>query len=104
MEKMKEDLYRSRELEGYDNTRMKFYTTSINNHIGSDIQMQIGRYDAAKKEFTYEWESELIKGQPKKNRRIVKILDSSHYIETYYEQQSGQYVKVRELDYTKSEQ
>ncbi|MXV49463.1 DUF1579 domain-containing protein [Pedobacter sp. HMF7647] len=100
--KMKEDNYKSMQIEGYDNTRMKFYTTSINNHIGSDIQMQIGDYDATKKEFTYDWDSELIKGQPKKNRRVVKILDSSHYVELYYEEQANQYIKVRELDYSKS--
>ncbi len=100
--KMKEDNYRGMQIEGYDNARMKFYTTSINNHIGSDIEMQIGSYDSAKKEFTYTSESELIKGQPKKNKKVIKILDNNHYIEIYYELQSGQYIKVRELDYSKS--
>lgn len=100
--KMKEDNYKGMQIEGYDNARMKFYTTSINNHIGSDIEMQIGSYDSARKEFTYTSETELIKGQPKKNKRVIKILDSNHYIEIYYELQSGQYIKVRELYYSKS--
>jgi hypothetical protein len=100
--KMKEDNYRSMQIEGYDNARMKFYTTSINNHICSDIQMQTSNYDAGRKDFTYEWDDELIKGQPKKNRRIIKIVDSDHYNEIYYEERSGEYVKVRELNYSRS--
>lgn len=100
--KTKTDNYRSMQIEGYDNARMKFYTTSINNHIGSDIQIQIGAYDEIKKEFTYTWVDELIRNMHKKNKRIVKILDSTHYIETYFEQQSGKFVKVRELDYSKA--
>jgi hypothetical protein len=100
--KMKVDNYRSMQIEGYDNARMKFYTTSINNHIGSDIQIQTGNYDAGRKDFTYEWDDELINGQPKKNRRIIKIVDSDHYNEIYYEERSGEYVKVRELNYSRS--
>lgn len=99
---MKEENYQSMQIEGYDNPKMKFVTTSINNHIGSDIQLQTGTYDTAKKEFTYEWDSELIKGEVKKNRRVLKIVDKDHYIEEYYELKDGSYVKVRELDYTRS--
>lgn len=101
--KMKEDNYKSMQTEGFDNPRMKFVTTSINNHIGSDIEIQTGSYDENKKQFTYVWESELLKGQIVKNQRVLQIIDSNHYIESYYEQRSGKYVKVRELDYTKSE-
>ena len=100
--KMKEDNYRSMQIEGYDNARMKFCTSSINNHIGSDIQMQTGYYDASRKEFTYEWDDEMIKGQLKRNRRVIKIVDIDHYNEIYYEERSGQYVRIRELDYSKS--
>jgi len=80
---MKDDNYRCLQMEGYDNPRMKFITTSVNNHIGSDIQVQSGKYDQQKQEFTYEWESQLIKGQIKKNGRIIKVVDSTHYLENY---------------------
>jgi len=42
---MKEEPYQSMQLEGYDNPRKEFITTSVNNHIGSDVQYQVGRYD-----------------------------------------------------------
>jgi hypothetical protein len=100
--RMQEENYQSQQLEGYDNAQMKFVTTSINNHIGSNIELQSGTYDAAAKVLTYEWESELIQGQPKRNRRELKIIDSNHYTEVYYEVQNGKAVQVRALEYTRS--
>lgn len=102
--KMKMGHYKCLQIEGYDNPRMEFFTTSINNHIGSDIQVQTGTYNSGKKEFTYNWDSEALKGQIISNRRVVRIVDSTHYVETYFELHSGQYVKVRELDFTRSGQ
>lgn len=101
--KMKEDNYQGLQIEGYDNLKLKFITTSLNNHIGSDIQYQEGVYDPDKKEFRYDWDSELVKGEIKHNRRVVALIDGTHYKEIYYELQNGQYVKIRELIYTKSE-
>ena len=98
---MKEENYQSLQMEGFDNVRHKFFATFINNHIGSDIEFQSGTYDAVKKQWTYEWESELLPGQKTQNRRIVTITDSNHYIEEYFELQDGKAVKVRELDYTR---
>ena len=83
-------------------SRKKFFTTFINNHIGSDIEFQSGTYNAAKKQWTYEWESELLPGDKTQNRRVVTITDSSHYTEEYFEIQNGKAVKVRELDYTRN--
>lgn len=100
--KMKEDNYQNLQIEGYDNSKAKFVTTSINNHIGSDIEMQIGSFDSEKMAFTYEWETELIPGFKKVTRRVLKIADSKHYTEEYYELQNGNQVKIRELDFTKS--
>ncbi|MBS1566730.1 MAG: DUF1579 family protein, partial [Bacteroidetes bacterium] len=100
--KMKEDSYRGLQTEGYDNARGEYVTSSVNNHIGSDIQLQTGSYDAATKTFTYYWESELIRGIKVKNKRTLKITDISHYVEEYFEEREGQYIKVRELDYTKT--
>jgi hypothetical protein len=97
--KMKEEQYQSMQIEGYDNPKMKFVTTSINNHIGSDIQVQTGTYDLLTHTFTFDWEDELVPGMKNKNKRILKIIDDSHYIEEFYEQQNGKDVKVRELDY-----
>jgi hypothetical protein len=99
--KMKEEFYQSMQIEGFDNPRGKYFTTSINNHIGSDIQMQTGSFDTAKQAFTYEWEDELIPGQATKNRRVLTINDASHYTEVFYELHDNEYVKTRELDYVR---
>ncbi|PWS29663.1 DUF1579 family protein [Pedobacter paludis] len=101
--KMKEDRYQSLQIEGYDNVKSKFITISLNNHIGSDIQYQLGIYDANKKTFTYDWDSEMIKGEVKHNRRIITLIDGSHYTESFYELKSGQYINIRTLLYSKSE-
>lgn len=98
---LKEAAYQSSQLEGYDNGRRQFVTTSINNHIGSDIELQTGTYDAATQSFTYEWESELLPGKKQQSRRVLRVLDATHYAEDYYELQHGVAVKVRELRYTK---
>ncbi len=99
--KMKEDNYRGLQIEGYDNGRSAFVSISINNHIGSDVEMQMGTYDSTSKTFTYFWETELIRGEKKKNKMTLKIINNNQYTEEYYEQQDGQFVKVRELNYTK---
>jgi hypothetical protein len=100
--KMKEEPYQSMQIEGYDNPRMKFVTMCINNHIGSDIQVQTGTYDLPTHSFTFDWDSELVPGMKKKNKRVLKVIDNTHYIEEFYEQQNGKDVKVRELDYEKT--
>jgi hypothetical protein len=99
--KMKEEFYQSMQVEGFDNPRGKYFTTSINNHIGSDIQMQTGSFDPATQAFTYEWVDELIPGQITKNRRVLTIKDVNHYTEVFYELQNGEFVKNRELDYVR---
>jgi len=99
--KMKEEFYQSMQIEGFDNPKMKYITTSINNHIGSDIQMQTGTFDPAMNAFIYEWDDELIPGQAKKNRRVLTITDENHYKEEFFEMQGNKFVKVRELDYAK---
>jgi hypothetical protein len=99
--KMKEDNYQCMQTEGYDNGRMAFVTSSINNHIGSDIQLQTGNYDPASKTFTYTWESELLRGQKLKNKRTLNITDADHYVEEYFEERNGKEKKVREIGYTR---
>ena len=46
---MKDGNYQNLQIEGYDNPKAKFVTTSINNHIGSNIEMQIGSFDLEKR-------------------------------------------------------
>lgn len=97
--KMKLDNYQEMHLEGYDNARKKFVATSINNHIGSDIQMQFGEYDPSKKAFIYTWSDLLTPGNPVDNKRVLRIVDANHYVEEYFEVKDGHATKVRELDY-----
>jgi hypothetical protein len=100
--KMKEVNYQGMQIEGYDNVKMKFVSASISNHLGSDIDVQIGTYDSATKVFTYNSESEPAPGTKIKNRRVLKIEDKDHYTEEYYEEQNGIEAKVRELNYTRT--
>jgi hypothetical protein len=96
---MKEENYQGMQIEGFDNGAMKFTTIAVNNHIGSNIETQTGTYDSTTKSFTYDWESELITGLRKQNRRVLKIIDDDHYSEEYYEVHIGTRVKLRELNY-----
>lgn len=86
-------------IEGYDNPRGKYVAVAINNHIGSDIEMQWGEYDSVGRTFSYYWESELIQGEKVKNKRIVKLVDDRQYVEEYYEERGGSFAMVRELMY-----
>jgi hypothetical protein len=99
---MKEENYQSLQIEGYDNARKKFIMSSINNHIGSDIQEQCGDYEPGKTRFIFTWEELLIPGSPISNKRILTITDKDHYKEEYYEIRNGEDVKVRELDYERA--
>lgn len=98
---MKEDNYRGLQWEGYDNARKTYITTSINNHIGSDEEIQQGLYDSTLKVLTYESQSELLPGLRVRSKRIVKLVDANTYTEEYLEESNGQWNKVRELRYTR---
>src|SRR3569833_1404599 len=65
---MKEANYQGTQIEGFDNVKAVYTTVSVNNHIGSDIQMESGKFDTVSATFTYERDSELIPGSPVKNR------------------------------------
>ncbi|NCD71926.1 DUF1579 family protein [Mucilaginibacter agri] len=98
---MKEDNYQSMQIEGYDNPRKKFVMTSINNHIGSDIQEQTGDYNPDKKQFTFIWDDLLTPGALVNNKRVLTVIDQDHYKEEYFEINNGKDIKVRELDYNR---
>jgi hypothetical protein len=98
---MRLENYQGMEIEGYDNVAKTFMTTSINNHIGSDIKNQRGSYDPTTNSFTYDWDTELSPGAKTKNRKVLTLLDEAHYTEVYYEEQSGTLEKVRDLTYTR---
>jgi len=98
---MKEDNYKSLQWEGYDNARKAYFTTSINNHIGSDEQAQQGLYDSTAQVFTYAWESELLPGFHVPCKRLVHLVDANTYTEEYLEERNGKWVEVRQLRYTR---
>lgn len=98
---MKLENYQGMDIEGYDNVGKKFVTTSINNHIGSSINSQSGSYNLETNSFTYDWESELRPSLKTKNRKVLTIVDDSHYTEAYYEEQNGTLKKVRDLSYVR---
>ena len=100
---MKEDNYRSLQWEGYDNARKIYTATSINNHIGSEQQVQQGTYDSASHTFTYQWESALLPDYRLPNKRLVHLVDPNTYTEEYFEKRNQAWVKVRELRYTRQQ-
>jgi hypothetical protein len=100
--KMQEENYQGLQLEGYDNAQLQFVTTAVNNHLGSNMEWQTGKYDTVARAFTYEWDSKLLPGQPKHNRRVLKIIDSNRYTEEYYDVQNGKATLVRTLVYTRN--
>ncbi|HTI89080.1 MAG TPA: DUF1579 family protein [Puia sp.] len=102
--KMKEANYQGMQIEGYDNAKMRFVTISLNNHIGSDLEMQMGTYDSTTRTFTYEGETELLPGTITKNRRTLKIIDNDHYTEEYFELKNDVATKTRELRYTRAKE
>ncbi|MCF0055118.1 DUF1579 family protein [Dyadobacter sp. CY356] len=102
--KLQEGNYQNLLIEGYDNVKGKFVTISINNHIGSGIQMQEGTFDPNKKAFIYDWDEELVPGRIKSNRKILTILDNAHYLEEYYQQIGGQQVLTRTISFEKTEE
>ncbi|TLU97296.1 DUF1579 family protein [Dyadobacter luticola] len=99
---MKLENYQEMEVEGYDNVKKAFISSSINNHIGSNIDIQVGSYDPSGSVFTYEWESELQPGFKIRKQRVLQIVDDSHYTETYYEEQNGTKKITRSLEYSRA--
>ncbi|WP_439555507.1 hypothetical protein [Dyadobacter sp.] len=77
-------------------------SSSINNHIGSNIDVQLGNYNPNTSVFTYEWESELRPGFKIKKQRVLQIVDDSHYTETFYEEQNDTKKITRSLEYSRT--
>ncbi|KQS26580.1 hypothetical protein ASG33_18545 [Dyadobacter sp. Leaf189] len=98
---MKLENYQEMEIEGYDNVKKAFISSSINNHIGSNIDTQLGNYNPNTAVFIYEWESELRPGFKIRKQRVLQIVDDSHYTETYYEEQNGTKKITRSLEYSR---
>jgi hypothetical protein len=99
---MKLENYQEMYIEGYDNVKKAFVSSSINNHIGSNIDIQLGSYNSATNVFTYEWESELRPGFKVSKRKVLQIVDDSHYMETYYEDQNGTEKVTRNLEFVRT--
>jgi hypothetical protein len=98
----REITYKDMSVEGYDNAKKKFVRAIIDNHFDTGILMFEGDYDSATKSITYNAEIETAPGQKIKTRIRLKILDSDHYIEEFYENHGKQEVKVTELTYTRA--
>jgi Protein of unknown function (DUF1579) len=98
----REITYKDMSVEGYDNVKKKFVRAIIDNHFDTGILMFEGDYDSANKTITYNADIESAPGQKIKTRILLKILDSDHYVEEFYENQGKQEVKVTELSYTRA--
>lgn len=98
----REITFKDMSVEGYDNVKKKFVRAIIDNHFDTGILMFEGDYDSANKTIIYNADIETAPGQKIKTRILLKILDSDHYIEEFYESQGKQEVKVTELSYTRA--
>lgn len=95
--KMKEDIGRTIETEGYDNVKKKFVLTFIGNHIGSGIIFSEGSYDSTSKTISFESEPELIPGIKMKVYEHFIIQDNDHYRLEYYRERDGKRFKATEI-------
>ena len=100
--KMKEDIGRTIETEGYDNVKKKFVLTFIGNHIGSGINFYEGKYDPMTKTIFFECEEELIPGRKRKVYEHFIIQDNDHYRLEYYRERDGTKVKTLEMICTRA--
>ena len=98
--KMKDMMFKGMGIEGYDNVKKKFVASWIDN-MGTGIEFSEGTYDPATKSFTYTSEIEMMPGMKTKVREVVKVVDESHMMLEWYENQGGQEKKTMEINYTK---
>lgn len=92
--------FKGMELDGYDNTKGKFFSTWIDN-MGTSLLMAEGSYDPASKTFTYHLEEELMPGTKTKVRETVKVIDKDHHVFEWFEDRGGKEEKTMEITYTR---
>jgi len=88
-------------LEGYDNGKKKYVSSWIDN-MGTGIVQSEGTYDAAAKKLTYEGEYEPMPGMKTTMRQTITYADDNHHTMEYFEKRGGSFVKVMEINYTRS--
>lgn len=96
----KEMTYRDMTIEGYDNTKKKFYRAMIANHWSTNIMTTEGSYDPATKTFTYEGEMERA-GTTRKFRDLLKIISSHHYLFERWVSSGGREIQIMESNFTR---
>jgi hypothetical protein len=101
--KMKEDLPRVFQIEGYNNVKAKFNTVFISNHIGSDVTFMEGSYDSSGRIITYNYEEELVPGTIGKVRQLFIFKDKDHYTIELYQLKDGKFIKASEMVYTRAQ-
>jgi hypothetical protein len=88
-------------MEGYDNVRMKFFRSMIDNHFDTGVIFMEGNYQPANRTFTYNTELEVVPGRKVKMRTTVRLVDGDHYTEERFEDHDGHEVRVTELVFTR---
>ena len=94
--------FREMQIEGYDNVKKKFVTSSINNVAETGILITEGSYDAVTQTFTHEGEFKTNTGIMLHLRYVVKIMDNDHYVTEAYETIDGRERKTTEIKYART--
>ncbi|WP_198172689.1 DUF1579 family protein [Hymenobacter ginkgonis] len=100
--------YVDRTIEGYDNVKKKFVTTSYNNELDTGFITTEGTYDSATKTFTYDGATtshihyDVPVGTTIKLHDIVRIIDNNHYVFERHETVDGREIILTELTYTRT--
>src|SRR6266480_3289407 len=99
--KMKDLQYKGMDVEGYDNVKKKFFSSSIDN-MGTGIYFFEGAYDPTTKIFAYTGEMETVPGMKAQVRELLKMTDKDHILLEWYENRGGQEKKTMEIAYTRA--
>ena len=92
--------YTGMEIDGYDNTKGKFFSTWIDS-MGTSLLLAEGSYDPSSQTFTYHLDEEMVPGDKTKVRETVKVIDKDHYVFDWYEDKSGKENKAMEINYVR---
>lgn len=99
--------YHDMYLEGYDNVKKKFFSTSIGNESITGMVTMEGTYDPALKILTYEGESishfhtDTPPGTKFQFRVLIRIIDNDHFILEQHESIDSKEIVMTELKYTR---
>jgi hypothetical protein len=100
-EKMVEK-FRVLDVEGYDNVKKKFITSSISNNLFSGIRIAEGAYDPGTKTITLYSQVEDSPGIKSQEKLLYILHDNSHYTMEFHTMANGKYRKETVVDFTRS--